>query len=222
MFRAVQMNSSSIWMKLAFQTGKIARQEKLWCYTGTMRGQTKNDTSRNILKTEPYLRDCLCFRCWKMAQPWHYYITRFSLGPRAAEKARCMLRNGTDLITKSNVKPYINAEMFLDCVQTVFLPNFAELWRLDEFAEEMSVLLMENCPSQITCIVMWSIFSPRHECTSSLLHHAPHTTQMFQVLDLTVFRVLKRHTRYELPFGNEKAIVQLIMKVYHDFEQTMV
>jgi hypothetical protein len=29
MFRAVQMNSSSIWMKLAFQTGKIARQEKL-------------------------------------------------------------------------------------------------------------------------------------------------------------------------------------------------
>jgi hypothetical protein len=55
---------------------------------------------------------------------------------------------------KSNAKPYINAEIFLDYLQTVFLPNLAELRRLDEFAGEMAVLLMDNWPSQITGIVM--------------------------------------------------------------------
>jgi hypothetical protein len=47
--------------------------------------------------------------------------------------------NGTDLIIKSNAKPDINAEIFLDDVQTVFLPDLGELRGLDEFAEEMAV-----------------------------------------------------------------------------------
>jgi hypothetical protein len=37
---------------------------------------------------------------------------------------------------------------------------------LDEFAKEMAVLLMDNCPSLIVSDVMWSLFSPRHECAS--------------------------------------------------------
>jgi hypothetical protein len=51
---------------------------------------------------------------------------------------------------------------------------------------------------------------------------APHTTKPFQVLDLTVFGVLKRCPRYELPFDDEKATITIITKVYHDFTQTMV
>jgi hypothetical protein len=38
---------------------------------------------------------------------------------------------------KLNAKPYINAEIFLDYVQTLFLLNIAELRRLDDVAEEM-------------------------------------------------------------------------------------
>jgi hypothetical protein len=51
---------------------------------------------------------------------------------------------------------------------------------------------------------------------------APHTTQVFQVLDLTLFGVLKRWPRYELPFNDENATVKVIMQVYHDFTQTTV
>jgi hypothetical protein len=64
------------------------------------------------------------------------------------------VRFGTDLIMKSNAKPYIHEEISTDDVQTVFLSNLAELQRLDEFAEEMTVLLMDNCASHITCVVM--------------------------------------------------------------------
>jgi hypothetical protein len=57
---------------------------------------------------------------------------------------------GTDLIMKSNARPYISAEIFLDYDQTVLLSNLGELRRLDEFAEEMAVLLADNCPRHIT------------------------------------------------------------------------
>jgi hypothetical protein len=45
---------------------------------------------------------------------------------------------------------------------------------------------------------------------------------MFQFLDMTLFGILKRYTRDELPFGDEKATLKFIMKIYHDFKQTMV
>jgi hypothetical protein len=55
---------------------------------------------------------------------------------------------------KSDAKPCINADIFFYYVQTVFLPHLAELRRLYEFAEEMAVLLMDNCPSDITSDVI--------------------------------------------------------------------
>jgi hypothetical protein len=55
---------------------------------------------------------------------------------------------------KSNAKPYINAEIFLDSVQTGSLHNLAELRRLDEFPEETAVFLMDNCPSYVTCVAI--------------------------------------------------------------------
>jgi hypothetical protein len=73
---------------------------------------------------------------------------------RGAQKAGRWVRFGTELIRKSNAKPCINAENFLDSVQTVFRPNLAELWRLDEFTDEMTVLLIDNCPTHIIWVVM--------------------------------------------------------------------
>jgi hypothetical protein len=49
---------------------------------------------------------------------------------------------------------------------------------------------------------------------------APHTTHVFQVLVLTLFSVFKRRPRYELPFDDDNAIFNFIMKAYHDFRQT--
>jgi hypothetical protein len=48
------------------------------------------------------------------------------------------------------------------------------------------------------------------------------TTQIFQVLNVTLLSVLKRRPRYELPFEDEEETVKCIMKVYHDFKQTIV
>jgi hypothetical protein len=59
------------------------------------------------------------------------------------------------------------------------------------------------------------------EARVSVITFAPHTTHVFQVLDLTLFGVLKRCPRYELPFDENNATVKVITKVYHDFMQTL-
>jgi hypothetical protein len=51
---------------------------------------------------------------------------------------------------------------------------------------------------------------------------APHTTQVFKVLVLTLFGVPKRCPRYELSFDDENATAKIIMKVCHDSRQIMV
>jgi hypothetical protein len=59
------------------------------------------------------------------------------------------------------------------------------------------------------------------EARVRVITFAPHTTQVFQVLDLTLFGVLRQCPRYELPFDENNATVKVITKVYHDFRQTM-
>jgi hypothetical protein len=51
---------------------------------------------------------------------------------------------------------------------------------------------------------------------------APHTTQIFQILDLIIFCVLKRRTGYPLPFENDNATAKFIMMVCRDFGGTMI
>jgi hypothetical protein len=60
------------------------------------------------------------------------------------------------------------------------------------------------------------------EARVRVITFAPHTAQVFQVLDLTFFGVLKRCPRYELPFDDDNATVKVMIQVYHDFTQTMV
>jgi hypothetical protein len=46
--------------------------------------------------------------------------------------------------------------------------------------------------------------------------------QIFQILDVVLFGVLKRRLGYKLPFEDEKETVTFIMKVYRDFKHRMV
>jgi hypothetical protein len=129
------------------------------------------------------------------------------------------VRFGTVFVLNSNPSPYINAEIFLDYIRTVFLPNLAELRTLDAFTEETGVLLMDNCPSHVTDDDIIGLLT---EARVRVTTFAAHTTQIFQVLDVTLFGVLKRRLRYKLPFEGERETVKSTMKVYHDFKQTMV
>jgi hypothetical protein len=55
-----------------------------------------------------------------------------------------------------------------------------------------------------------------------VLAFAPHTTQIFNVLDLTLSGVLKRFFRHELPSGDGHATLTFKMQAYHDFGEMVV
>jgi hypothetical protein len=129
------------------------------------------------------------------------------------------VRFSTYFILRSNPKPSINAEIFLDYIRTVFLPTLAELQTLGAFTEETGVLLMDNCPSHVTDDDIIGLLT---EARVHIRTFAPHTTQIFQILDVTLFGVLKRCLGYKLLFEDEKETLEFIMRVYHDFKQTMV
>jgi hypothetical protein len=80
------------------------------------------------------------------------------------------------------------------------------------------VLLIENCSVHVTDDAIRLLIEAR----ACVITFAPHTTQIFQVLDLTLFALLKRPPRYEMPLDHGNATVKYIMSVYHDFRQTMV
>jgi hypothetical protein len=49
----------------------------------------------------------------------------------------------------------------------------------------------------------------------------PHTTQIFQVLDLTLFRILKRRGEDQLSLEDDAGSPRFIRKVYHDHDSRM-
>jgi hypothetical protein len=125
---------------------------------------------------------------------------------------------GSDFILKSNHRPYVNADIFLEYVRTVFLRYLVCLRGPGAFAAEEAALLMGNCPAHVADDVICFLTEARVR----VITFAPHTTHIFQILDLTLFAVLKRRPRYELPFETDNTTVKFLMNVYHDFKQTMV
>jgi hypothetical protein len=61
----------------------------------------------------------------------------------------------------------------------------------------------------------------RTERRVHVITFAPHTIQVFKVLDLTLFRVLTEPPRRERRFADDNAMVKVSMNVCHDFEQTI-
>jgi hypothetical protein len=82
----------------------------------------------------------------------------------------------------------------------------------------MAVLLMDNWSSHITSDMIGHLTEARVRVTT----FARHTTQIFQVFDVTLLDVLNRHPRYELVFGDEEITIQSLMKVYYRFKQITV
>jgi hypothetical protein len=125
---------------------------------------------------------------------------------------------GRDMIFKFNQRPYINAGIFLDDVRTLFLPYIDMLRGLAVVVQEPAVLLMGNYSAHVSDDVIRILTG----AGVRVITLAPHTTQIFWVFDITLFGVLKRRPRYELPFDDDNATVRFIMKVCHDFGPTVI
>jgi hypothetical protein len=110
------------------------------------------------------------------------------------------LRFGTDFILKSPAKPYISAEIFKEYVTTVFIPNLNELRSFEQFAEDKAILLIDNALGHVSKITLGFL----RDASIRVITWPSYTTQIFQQLDLSLFRVLKQKGQYKLPFEDDQ------------------
>jgi hypothetical protein len=120
------------------------------------------------------------------------------------------------LILKHRDTHYVNADPFEDYVQTVFLPQLLITHLIQTLREEDAVLLMDNCSPQPTPVVLDLLSTAR----VWIVAFAPHTTQIFQVIELALFRVSKRRAQYQSPFDDHSRSARFINNAYHDLGST--
>jgi hypothetical protein len=154
-------------------------------------------------------------RCWRITSSLYNDIAEFPNCPRASQKQG--IRSGRDFALKFTQKPYFNAGIFLADIRTILLQYIDIFHGLAVLAQEIAGLLMDDCSIDVSDDVIRILTEARVR----VIAFAPHTSHVFQVLDLTLFGVLKRCPRYELPFDENNATVKIVTKVDHDFTQTM-
>jgi hypothetical protein len=69
---------------------------------------------------------------------------------------------------------------------------------------------MDNCPGPLTNEVRDLLNTARVTVST----FAPHTTQIFQLPELTLFEMFKRERNYHLPFSDLETTVNVVHKVY--------
>jgi hypothetical protein len=80
---------------------------------------------------------------------------------------------------------------------------------------------MDNCSLHVTLAVIELLSTARLRVV--VITFAPHAMEIFQVLDLALFGVLKPRPRYQLPLEDDAGSIRFIKMMYHDhdFRMTM-
>jgi hypothetical protein len=93
-----------------------------------------------------------------------------------------------------------------------------ELWESEKFEACEAVLLMDNCSPHVSDEVVAVLTNAR----VPIITFAPHTTHIFQMLDVVIFGALKKHANGLKMFDEEQPAAAFLLRVYRDFKQTMI
>jgi ABC-type molybdate transport system ATPase subunit len=124
---------------------------------------------------------------------------------------------GRHLILKKNQKSYVNSKSFTEYIKSTFMPHVARIHAAREVEREDAALLMDNCQSHLTSDVRDCLNTAR----VSVVTFRPHTTQIFQLLDLTLVGMFTRDGKYHLPFSDLGTTVNFVHNVYLKMAKTL-
>jgi hypothetical protein len=128
------------------------------------------------------------------------------------------VRLGVDFILQKRSKPYVNATLFLNYIDRIFILYFTDLRVTEKIEACEAVLLMDNCSYYVSDDVIELL----SRAQVKIIIFATHTTHIFQMLDVVLFEALKKHATGLRTLDEEQPAAAFIIKVYYDFKQTMV
>jgi hypothetical protein len=162
------------------------RKDKKVIVTKTMDGEMiHHRVSRNV----KYISIITCITAgWRSLTPY-MVMSQDSETLRKRLMTRGV-RLDVDFVLKHRSKPYVNRKLFLDYMNSIFIPYLNELRQSEKFAECEVVLLMDNCSHHMGDAVI-AILTREHV---RVITFAPHTTHIFQVLELVLFQWIYSHS----------------------------
>jgi hypothetical protein len=107
---------------------------------------------------------------------------------------------------KHRAKPYVNAELFEDYLRSVLLSHLIITRIVKDLREKDAVPLMDTCSPHISPSVIELLSTASVRVIVATFAPQPHTAQIFQVLDLTLFGFLKRRGQYQFPSEKTPAL----------------
>jgi hypothetical protein len=128
------------------------------------------------------------------------------------------VRLGVDRVLRQRSKPYVSAVLCLEYVNNIFIPYLNELRESEQMNACEAVLLMDNCSPHVSDDIVAVLTNARVR----VITFAPHTIHLFQMLDVVLFDALKKLASGLKMWNGESGNVTFIIKLYHDFKQTMV
>jgi hypothetical protein len=102
----------------------------------------------------------------------------------------------------------------LEYIKTIFAPCLNELRDSKEFEACEAVLLIDNYSPHISDDVVVVLIHARVR----IITFTSHTTHIFQMLDVVLFGILKKHAKGLKMFDEEQSAAAFLPKVYHDFK----
>jgi hypothetical protein len=106
-------------------------------------------------------------------------------------------------------RPEMSSQLFAEYISTVLLPCVDKLRSNEEFAGKETVLLMDNCPVHVQGDTLQMV---AHRV--KVLTFLPHTTQIFQSLDFSLFGNFKKRMNYRLPLETDESMTGFIKRIF--------
>jgi hypothetical protein len=122
-------------------------------------------------------------------------------------------KDGRDFHVRSNDTSYVTHDIFKEYLTIVFLRYVESVRTSLDLNDFPAVLLCDNCFSHSDDEIMQILASHNVK----LLTFPPHTSNLFQPLDLVtsgIFKCQKREIQMKLPAGSQVWHITRLMKVY--------
>jgi hypothetical protein len=138
------------------------------------------------------------------------YVVTSQDSERVRERLKSRgVRLGVDFVLRHRSKPYVKGKLLLEYISIIFIYCLIEPRESEEFAECEALLLMDNCSPHMEEAVIALLTGARVRVVT----FAPHTTQIFQVLDVVLFSALKKYDTSLTMLDEEQSATAFLVKV---------
>lgn len=128
------------------------------------------------------------------------------------------LREGDDFMIEYQKSCFVTKEIFSKYVQSVLFPYIENIRKLKDFGTETAVILCDNCSAHVSD----DLLEKMKERNIRLVTFPPHSSHLFQPLDLVTFGMFKMYLKSKIDCKSSKTHAELIEAIITALEASTI